>query len=144
MVESLPATDRLILAWKVSNFHDYSGGGPVYSPRLGTFKELKQHLWNTDFFNILTLVIIFIMGLYHILLWLGRREDKGSLLFALFCLVIFMRGLAANNILQRFVLDFTNYSLKLKIEYSSTSFGWVLFISFLSKVFRLLFLVHLF
>jgi hypothetical protein len=105
VVEQLPSADRLVLAWKVANFHDHSGGGPVYAPHIGIFKELKQKLWDTDFFNILILGIILIMGIYHMMLWLWRRDDKSSLLFAFFCLNIFLRALATNNVLQRLLPD---------------------------------------
>ncbi len=135
VIKSLPSAERLVLAWKVANFHDSSGGGPVYAPQIGVYPKLVRNLWNKDFFNTLFLGIILIMGLYHILLWIGRREDKSSLLFALFCLDIFIRALATTNILQRVIPDVSIYSIKLKIEYVTTSLGWVFFISFLCKVF---------
>ncbi|HEQ72146.1 MAG TPA: response regulator [Spirochaetia bacterium] len=133
---AVPHDEELVLAWKISNFHeDHNSGGPVYSPVIGDIREMNDGLLNMYFFNSLVLGVILMMAVYHILLWLGRREDKSSILFALFCFLIFFRMLGTSLFLHRFFSGDFIYHIRIKIEYIGISMGWVVFIAFLSTIF---------
>ncbi len=75
------------------------------------------------------------MGLYYILLWFGRKEDKTSLYFALFCILIFFRMMSTNNIMQTLLKDLNLYSILLKLEYLSIPLGWTFFIMYLNELY---------
>jgi signal transduction histidine kinase/DNA-binding NarL/FixJ family response regulator len=136
LIHFLPGTNSLVLAWKIANFHEaHTGGGPYFNPVIGLLSELKADLWHTDFYNTLVLGIILMMALYHVLLWLGRREDKSSILFALFCLLIFLRMLGTNAFMHRLFSHPLLYHIRIKMEFLAISLGWTVFITFLSRIF---------
>ncbi|MBN1546094.1 MAG: response regulator [Syntrophaceae bacterium] len=135
-INYLPESTELVIAWKISNYHlGFSGGGPSYAPRVSLTEDLFYSLWLTDFLSIIILGIILMMTLYHVLLWAGRREDRSSLLFAIFCLLIFLRMLGTGVFLHRLFPGAGIYQIRLKMEIVAITLGWPVFTAFLSQLF---------
>lgn len=82
-----PTRARVEILLQISSFYQYDGG--VAQPLvLGTpaqIQQLNEQQWGRDFF---LLGSIFIMGLYHLVLFALRRRDKAPLYFGLFCLLV--------------------------------------------------------
>jgi len=91
-VTKLPITNGDVwLIIQVVNQH-FSQGGIFYpSFYLGDFQELDFWFQSLAFLSILILGIIVMMGLYHFGLFAVRPQDRASLIFALFCVVMFVQ-----------------------------------------------------
>ncbi|MBN2735679.1 MAG: response regulator [Spirochaetales bacterium] len=87
---SLPDTHEFTVAIFASNFDDINGGLNI-SPWIGNVELIASELKKDTAYTAFTLGIIFIMVIFHIILWIMRRSDKTSLFFAGFCLMIFLR-----------------------------------------------------
>lgn len=98
---SIPVKEAIILM-HVSNHH-YFKGGPHKSVQLGDYQKLKAATNNKGQLQDFMLGILFILGFYHILLYLQRRQDKSSIFFSLFCLSIALR-LFSMGVAQRAAL----------------------------------------
>ncbi|MBP7586290.1 MAG: hypothetical protein KBA61_19770, partial [Spirochaetes bacterium] len=130
-----PIGDELVIAVRNSNFHHRSGG-PYSIPEFGLYSELRRKEFHSDLIRLTVLGIIMMMGIYHMMLWLGRREDMASLYFFFGCLVVFLRLLATSGYLERIFPGLPMYELRFKIVYSSMPFVWMSFAYFFRELFR--------
>ena len=84
---------RWVILMSVSNFHDTSGGiwnTPTLLPHEASVRNEQQRLFRANFmFGVLCII-----GLYHLILFAQRRDDKSALLFGGFCLSIAARTFA--------------------------------------------------
>ncbi|MBN2442346.1 MAG: response regulator [Spirochaetales bacterium] len=135
-VMELPQKEQLIIKWKVSNFH-YTFGGPGQTPKIGLLRELRHNHSFTHFRQTMLLGIMLIISIYHFALWFERREDKGSLYFALFCFVIFSRTLSINHFINLFSEEPLAIiaEISYKLNFFSFTLGPLFFISFFRKLF---------
>ncbi len=108
--------DSVVVAVRISNYH-HNSGGLAANPKLGLIKKLSKEHWDNDVQNMIVLGILLMMFIYHMLLWFGRREDKASLFFALFCLCVFMRKIATDNYFELFWPATELYEIRFKMEY---------------------------
>jgi len=87
LVMFAPTSAKIEILLQISNFYLLEGG--IIQPiGLGPPAQLQQRdedQWGRDFF---LMGSIFIMGLYHLLLFALRRRDKSPLYFGLFCLLV--------------------------------------------------------
>ncbi|MBP7283804.1 MAG: sensor histidine kinase [Leptospiraceae bacterium] len=113
----------------VSNFL-HARGGLRDSNLLGAREDLAKIRDRTLYFDFFLLGSLLIMALYHIGLFLLRREDRSVLYFAMFCLLLAVRPLFVREGMQSLISEL-NFSLILKLEYIDL---------FLSPTFILLFL----
>lgn len=125
---------ELVIAARVSNFH-HREGGFFETPQLGRFDDLREGLWRKDFINILLIGLIFMMGLYHFLIWLGRREDRASLYFTMGSFVIFFRSMAVNSYFEMLFPQAGLFEFKFKIIYISLAAGVSSFILFFNEIY---------
>ena len=104
------------LVIQVSNFHHRLGGlDPAF--RVGQadrFEGMIKAKANLDMFMI---GVIFVMGVYHIGLFLLRRDDKPALCFGLFCLVLMLRTVTTGQLYWMQIFPTTPWPLLLRIEY---------------------------
>ncbi len=132
----LPATgDEIVVAVRNSNF-SHRAGGPYTAPEMGFHSVLMMRQWYTDVLRLIVLGIIMMMGIYHVMLWLGRREDRASFYFFLGCLFVLLRLIATNGYLERLFPGSNLYELHFKIIYSSMPLGWTAFAFFFRELFR--------
>ena len=130
----LPEIDTLNLAWKVVNFDD-KVGGPRNSIIIGNDNDILKFISKLNFQNTLIFGVIFIMFVYHLLIWYRRRKDLPSLYFGLFCFIISTR-LFVIEIVHLFSLDFHLWFYLLnKIEYLTLPLGSLTFLLFIFKLF---------
>jgi signal transduction histidine kinase/DNA-binding response OmpR family regulator len=130
----LPECDTLNLAWKLVNYADRLGG-PKYSLIIGNDNDILKYVSKLNFQITLTFGVIFIMFVYHILIWYRRRRDLPSLYFGLFCLIIAVR-LFVNEIVYLFSFDFLLwFYIFTKIEFLTLPLGSAAILLFISKLF---------
>ncbi len=126
--------NRLELIYHVSNFHHHRGGAwePVY---LGTDEQLSKIRERRLALDLILFGSILIMGLYHLTLFLLRKNDVSLCFFGLLCLCIAIRLLTT---VERYLLRIfpgINWELFVKIEYLSVYLGVPIFALFVYKLF---------
>ncbi len=82
--------DTLELVLQISNFH-HPNGGMWSSIRLGNDTRLISERRHVAGFNSFLLGGLLLMALYHIGIFLFRRQDRASLFFGILCLVMAVR-----------------------------------------------------
>jgi hypothetical protein len=101
VVEFETNSDQTEILVHVSNFHHRVGGmwETVY---LGDARDIQSQREISLLFNFFLLGSIVIMGLYHIGLHWTRKDDKASLYFGVFCILMGIRFLATG---ERYILN---------------------------------------
>jgi two-component system sensor histidine kinase ChiS len=87
VVPLVPANGRVDLVLQVSNYH-HTSGGPWEEIRVGNEDVLRSGFMRKLLIEMFIAGSIFVMGLYHVVLFLFRRRDGASLYFGLFCFTI--------------------------------------------------------
>ena len=98
----MPARERLVLVWRISN-HNHFLAGPRHAPVLGRSIDLERDELAGRLRSFGLVGALFIIGLYHLSLFYQRREDRGALWFATFCIVIGIRELLLSRVLTEFI-----------------------------------------
>lgn len=128
-------TETVDVYLQVSNFHHFNGSGsPVLHMGLATkVNQLLSAEQKTDFFLIGTFAV---MGLYHLVLYLLRPQEKAPLWFGAFCLL----GAARSYLMGRHLLvDFPDrdlWWLAHRAEYLTVYLAVPPFLLFFHAVFR--------
>lgn len=120
-VEPIPikkGTKEAVIAIKVSNFARHKGG-PWVSPRIGTYNHLKSDLWRLDLTYAVVLGIILMAGVYHLILFLGRRKDIASFYFSFLCFAMLFFLASNYNILERLFSGKDVFELRHKLDFMS-------------------------
>ncbi|HOM86861.1 MAG TPA: 7TM-DISM domain-containing protein, partial [Spirochaetota bacterium] len=127
-------TEEFVIAVKVSNFF-HRGGGLNKCIVIGPFESITQILWEHDFIKTVILGIIFIIAVYHLILWMGRRKDKTSFWFSIFCFAIFSHSFVIGNYLERIFYNSDVFFIRFSIEYGSLGLGWLSFTLYVCYLF---------
>lgn len=104
------------LVLHISNFH-HRKGGPWSVINLGSIDQIQEKQTRSFFLNTFLIGSIFIMGLYHLGLFIISQKFKPALYFGLFCCVITLRSLVVNERYLHTLLPKISWGLLLKLEY---------------------------
>ena len=129
-----PAGDRMDILLHVSNFH-HRKGGAVEMIHFGTEKDIREMRERSLALDLFLSGSIFIMALYHFVLFYVRKRDRTSLYFSVFCLLIAVYGLLSGE--RYFAQFFPGADWELRIRLTNLT-------SFLSVPVFLLFIHTLF
>lgn len=95
----LPAPDtsgRILLIMHVSNYQDRHGG--IWQTlRLGESAHMQSTVQNEYALSVFLAGAIFLIGLYHFLMFLRRRSEISNLAFAVLCFLLALRSLVEGN-----------------------------------------------
>ena len=116
--------NEFIILVHISN-HQLSKAGFKASPRIGSMEFLKEKQFTSIFTSIFLIGALVIIGLYHLIIFLQRREDKTSLAFAFFCSVMALRETVMNRIFQNFGLgeSLSGFEILTSLEYLTLPFS---------------------
>ncbi|RLT33801.1 MAG: PAS domain S-box protein [Chloroflexi bacterium] len=82
-----PAADSVEILLQISSFYQYQGG--IVEPvALGTQRQIQQSNEEEVASDFFLMGSVFIIGLYHLMLFLLRRRDRSPLYLGLFCLLV--------------------------------------------------------
>ncbi|MFT5483279.1 MAG: diguanylate cyclase (GGDEF)-like protein [Halieaceae bacterium] len=119
----------------VSSFH-YRTGGVWEQVALGPVADI-QSMHELSLGYVLFLAGgISIIALYHIALFLRRRQDSSPLYFGLFCIAIVARILTTDERILTQLLPMISFSVLIKIEYVSFLLAISAFAGYISKPIR--------
>jgi signal transduction histidine kinase/serine phosphatase RsbU (regulator of sigma subunit) len=120
-IEPLPLNTGqsvLKMAVKMSN-QNFIYGGFHTAPRIGLSSSLLSDYNRTNAFNYITFGILVMMILYHLFLWLARREDMASLFFAGICIALMCRSVYLTNITALMFPEIDSFNIHNKFSFIS-------------------------
>ncbi|MDH5717715.1 MAG: ATP-binding protein [Spirochaetia bacterium] len=126
--------NNIFITLHVSNFH-HSRGGPRLPVYLGTHESIRKRniiMSGLDFFLLGGFLLMF---LYHIGLYLLRKNDRSILYFGIICLILAIRQMVTSEILLAQIFNNIYWELLLKIEYLTFYIMAVFFLGFFIRVF---------
>ncbi|WP_078429652.1 7TM diverse intracellular signaling domain-containing protein [Alkalihalobacterium alkalinitrilicum] len=129
-----PQEQEIDLVFHVANFH-HSKGGLWRSIRLGEDKAITSLREKQLAFEMFLIGSLFVMGLYHLGLYILRRKEKSTLYFGLFCLVIGLRAMMVGEVFFIQVFPQFPWEWIKKIEYICFYIGVPLFVSFARQLY---------
>ncbi len=130
--ESSGATIELVL--HIANYSS-DKGGPWNSILLGSEQQVMKKRDLRLLYEYVLLGGLLVMGLYHLGLFLLRRNDRSALYFGAFCLLIALRlTLTGEFILVRYFPGI-NWELEMKLEFLTIYAGLPLFALFIRSLF---------
>ncbi len=129
-----PASGRIDILLQVSNFH-HRRGGPWDVITLGAERDILKQVERKHLFDFFLLGCIFIMTLYHLMLFLSRRKYRATLFYGIFCLLVALRVLTTDARYLLHMLGHIDWSILVKIEYLSFYLAVPVFGLFLRSLF---------
>ncbi|WP_455381491.1 sensor domain-containing diguanylate cyclase, partial [Salinispira pacifica] len=135
VISFAPQSERILVQIEVSNFVHRRGGitDPVY---IGTDAALdRRHAAarETDF---LLIGAFFIMGIYHLGLFLLRRQERSLLYFALFCLLTVLRIYVTSGYSTPPFGGLLPWRWLMRIEYFTLTLGFPVFLLYVHALYR--------
>jgi class 3 adenylate cyclase len=97
----IESTRKILITIHVSNYH-YHNAGLWNSLLLGTYQNIERKFVQKIALDIILFSALFIMGLYHIGLYINRRRDSSPFYFGIFCILISIRTIC---IQERLIFD---------------------------------------
>ncbi|MCP4537593.1 MAG: GAF domain-containing protein [Chloroflexi bacterium] len=128
-VADFPAQDQLEVVLQISNFHHRKGGaGQVI--QLGTEDQIRKIREANLNYELFLFGSLFIMGLYHVVLFVLRRRDRSSLYFGLCCFLMSLRVLVTGEYFLSSYFPDLEWEFVVKLNYLSFGLTPPLFIMF--------------
>ena len=119
----------------ISNFSDPNGGlwDSILIGDTTSILIAKKFQFVMDIFLFSTL---FIMGIYHITLFLLRRKDISPLYFGIFCIMIGLRTLLTSERILHNDFSLFSWNFLFSVEYLTYYFSVPLFIGFVNSIYK--------
>jgi PAS domain S-box-containing protein len=128
------ASGRIDILLQVSNFH-HRRGGPWDVVTLGAERDILKLHERMRLFDFFLLGGIFIMTLYHLMLFLSRRQYRATLLYGIFCLLVALRLLTTDARYLLHMLGTIDWSILVRLQYLSFYLAVPVFFLFLRLIF---------
>jgi len=134
IVHFTPTTDTTVLIFHIANSqHQHIGfyGVPIIAPQ----GILEQHQLDLFTYELISIVLITLIGLYHIGLFVAWRGDKATLWFGLICLIVSVRATTTG---EQIILDLfpsISWEMLLRIEYASGCLSLPIFVLYIGSLY---------
>ena len=128
-------SSEIEIVLQIANFSDNLGGvwGPI---EFGTSENIFKSFLLSIGLELFSFGVIFLMGIYHLFLYIFRNKEKPALFFGLFCILIALRiSVIGEKILLQIFPEFP-WKLHIKIEYLSLYLGLPVFSFYLHYAFN--------
>ncbi|MBU43538.1 MAG: hypothetical protein CMN76_09985 [Spirochaetaceae bacterium] len=109
-----------VLTWHVANFRHRTGGGAAEltsTMSIGPPAQILGSVYWKHLSDLSLLAIAFIMGLYHLVFWLFRRDDVQLVLFSAVASLFCIRIMGTQSLLQQAFPGGDFYELEFMLEY---------------------------
>lgn len=126
--------DTLEIVVQVANFRHRSGG-ILESIRLGPASQISKLQIRNIAFEVFLFGSLFIIGIYHVVLYIFRTKSSSALYFGIFALLISARTLLVGEIYFTHIFPSFSWELAHKIQTLSYYVGVALVILFLEVTF---------
>ncbi len=119
---------------QISNY-DYRNSGIWRSVKLGTESVIKKNYEQKLLLEMFISIVLLTISIFHIGIYIYRKEAIAELLFGLTCLVLFFRTIATGEqLINTFIPSFP-WEIARKLEYSPFYLLEPLFMTFLTSLF---------
>ncbi len=134
IIECVPENDEIRIALQVSNFYHRKGGAweKIYLGPAALLRDAREKRLAADFFLFGS---IFIMGMYHLVLFSMRTCDRSFLFFGLFCLLIAARIMVTGEYFVLRIVPWLPWGAIIGAEYITFYAGVPVFFLFLGSLF---------
>jgi diguanylate cyclase (GGDEF)-like protein len=112
------ADDEIVLHLVASNHHN-ANGGPWEPLWIGGYQQLQREREGRVALATFLAGTFGIIGLYHLVLWLVRRQELSALAFGALCFAIAIRGTAVDEIYIVELFPSLSWAVVVRIEYAS-------------------------
>lgn len=129
-----PANEKMLVVLQVSSF-ETSSGGPYGAIELGRNDQLVYKRTAAIVQDIFISGCIFLMGLYHLILFFGHKREKSLLYFSLFCVCICIRTWLVNESPLRYLFPVYTFEI-FRIEYAAAYLAYLCFAKYFSVLFE--------
>lgn len=119
-------TSEAILVIHISNFH-HARSGIIGDLTLGSRAQIKDMTRFNLGLNMFVFGTILVIGLYHLVIFWLRKDEKTALYFALFCGIIALRSLTTGELFIMELFPDINWNILVKLEYLSIYYAVPLF-----------------
>jgi len=129
-----PSSNELEILLQVSNFHHRFGG--AWSPvSMGSSEQITLIREGRIIFSVFLFGTIFIMGVYHLMLYSLRKQETMALFFGLFCLCMALRVLATSDMVLATMIPSISWQLMIRTDYLAVIIALPLYIYFIRALF---------
>lgn len=135
IVDFTPDSTHFDLTFWVSNFH-HRKGGAWETIKLGFKNNIYKAMEHQLYLDLFLFVSILVMGFYHLGLFLLRTEDRHSLYFGIFCLLIAARFTTQGEIYAIKFMPNMSWENLVRLEYLSFYLAPVTFAMFLNALYK--------
>ena len=133
-VRYTPKSNELEVLLQISNFHHRFGG--AWSPvSLGGVEQVMLGRERVIIFNMFLFGTIFIMGVYHLMLFSLRKKEKMALFFGLFCLCMAVRILVTSDMVLASVIPSISWAFMVRADYTAIALALPLYCYFIKALF---------
>jgi signal transduction histidine kinase len=134
VVTYMPQNDRIELIVQVSNF-SHRSGGILESIKLGTEMQIITSRENRLALELFLFGALFVMGIYHVFLFIFRKKNVSPLYFGIFCILIAIRTLFVGEIYIIQLFPDFNWEIQHKIQTMTYYIGVPVFTTFVKSIF---------
>ncbi len=120
---------------QISNFH-FKSGGIHKEIKLGNEHDLRSLREKNLSADLFLLGSILIMGLYHLTLFIIRREDHSSFYFSVVCFLVALRTITTNECYLAYLISADDWRIIAQVQYISYFLGIAGFIIFMHTLFN--------
>ncbi len=134
-IKFIEASEELELIIQVSNFF-HKKGGLWQNILIGKERDIQVSNDFVLFYDFFLFGVLCIMTIYHLGLYLLRREEKTYLFFASFCFIISVRILFTGETWITTLIKDIDWSNQIKIEYATFYISPTFFASFVYYLYK--------
>jgi PAS domain S-box-containing protein len=128
-------TNQMEIIIQVSNFHHRRGG--IWEViQLGREKDMRKAQERSLSFDLLLIGSILLMALYHLGLFIVRKQDRSPLYFSIFCFLMALRVLTTGGRYLLLAFPDLSWELMIKFEYLSWYLAVPAFGMFMQSIFQ--------
>ena len=130
-----PVDGKVWLIVQVAAYH-HPRGGIGHAPKFGPALEIQRDLLFHFGRSLFTLAVLFIIAVYHAVIFLLRKSDRAPLFFSLLCSIVFIRELVLSYVLEYFFShdSVSLFNMGLRAEYLTMSLGVVTAVWFMHSL----------
>ena len=129
-----PESQTVTLTFHVANYHLLKGG-LWENIVIGDAERVTSAGIRHTSYEIFLISCIFVMAVYHLGIFLNRKEDRTSLYFGIFSMLIALRSMVTGDVFITDIFTAIPWLLVIKIEYVSFYAAPVIFLLYLENLF---------
>jgi len=126
-----PQEKTIEIVMEISNFH-HRHGGIWHSIQFGLAEDIQAQQEKQLAFDFFLFGSLLIIGVYHLGLYLFRRQDSYTLYFGLFCLLTALRAVITG---ENYLFNELSWAVLIKVEYLTYYLVIPIFVIFFQRLY---------